>query len=63
MIISKKYIINNLAYIAFISSIIIEERIKTNASWLNIIKARFGTIVLLILIVIIVNVVMTIFKD
>jgi len=52
-----------LAYIAFISSIIIEERIKTNASWLNIIKARFGTIVLLILIVIIVNVVMTIFKD
>jgi len=52
-----------LGYIAIVSSIIIAEKVKTNASWLNIIKSEFGTIILVILIGIIVEVLITIFKD
>jgi hypothetical protein len=52
-----------LGCIAIILVIIIGERVKTNASWLNIIKSEFGTIVLVILIGIIVEVMITIFKD
>ncbi len=48
---------------AIILAIIIAEKVKTNVSWLNIIKSEFGTIFLVILIGIIVEVLITIFKD
>ncbi len=46
-----------------ILSLIIGEKVKTNASWLNIIKSESGTIFFLILIIIIVEVMITVFKD
>jgi len=48
---------------AIILAIIIAEKVKTNVSWLNIIKSEFGTIFLVILIGIIVEVLITIFKN
>lgn len=52
-----------MGYIIIILSLIIGEKVKTNASWLNIIKSEFGTIFLLIFLVIIVEVLITIFKN
>lgn len=42
---------------------IIGERVKTHAYWLNIIKSQFGTYVLIILIAIIVESFIIIFRD
>lgn len=59
----KKIIINNLGFVFIFAAMIIGERVKTHASWLNIIKSQFGTYVLIILIAIIVESFIIIFRD
>ena len=53
---NKKIIINNLGFIFIFAAMIIGERIKTHASWFNIVKSQFGTYVLIILIAIVVEI-------
>ncbi len=60
---NKKIIINNLGFIFIFAAMIIGERIKTHASWFNIVKSQFGPYVLIILIAIVVESLIIIFRD
>lgn len=59
----KKRIVLNLGYIIIIGGIIISEKVKSGAPWLNIIRSEFINILLIIIVAVIVELVLRIIKN
>ncbi len=55
-----KKIIHNLGYITIIGGIIVGEKIKSGAPWINIIRSELSSIILIIIIAVIVELVLRI---
>lgn len=59
----KKIIIHNLGYITIIGGIIIGEKIKSGAPWINIIRSELSNIIFIFVIAVIVELILKITKS